>query len=387
LSSFQTRGQGAARGGHRRRAGVIVISANTCWNIVHFRSALVRALVAAGSRVVVVAPPDEQTPTLKDLGAEFVPIAVASSGLSVSQDLALLSRYTAIMRRLRPDAYLGFTIKPNIYGSLAANLVGARVINNVTGLGTAFLSRGWLKTLASALYRVAFARSHTVFFQNSADLDLFVARRLVRRAQAALVPGSGIDLDKFKLAADRSGPTSDFRFLMIGRLLWDKGVGEFVAAARQLRASRAKVRFQLLGQLGADNRTAVSREQLAGWLEEGIVDYLGSTEDVRPYIEAADCLVLPSYREGLPRVLLEGSAMGKPVIATDVPGCRDVVEHRRTGLLCEVRSAEALAAAMREMVELAPAERANMGARGRERVEQEFCETKVIERYMAALGA
>jgi glycosyltransferase involved in cell wall biosynthesis len=174
---------------------------------------------------------------------------------------------------------------------------------------------------------------------------------------------------------------------MIGRLLWDKGIGEFVAAARQLRSSHAHARFQLLGQLGADNRTAVSQEQLAGWLDESIVDYLGSTDDVRPYIEAADCLVLPSYREGLPRVLLEGSAMGKPVIATDVPGCRDVVEHRRTGLLCEARSAEALAAAMREMIELAPAERANMGARGRARVEQEFCQTKVVERYMAALGA
>jgi glycosyltransferase involved in cell wall biosynthesis len=217
-------------------------------------------------------------------------------------------------------------------------------------------------------------------------MELFLGRKLVREDQAALLPGSGISLDKFKPAAHPQAETSNFRFLLIGRLLWDKGVGEFIEAARLVRASHPQARFQLLGQLGADNRTAVPPVQLASWVNEGTVEYLGTTDDVRPFIQAADCLVLPSYREGLPRVLLEGSAMGKPVIATDVPGCRDVVQHRQTGLLCAVRSAEALAAAMIEMMELAPAERADMGARGRMRVEHEFCETKVVERYMAALS-
>jgi glycosyltransferase involved in cell wall biosynthesis len=377
------------RAGACGRGPVVVISANSCWNIVNFRSALVTALVREGKRVVVIAPPDEHSPALAGLGAEFLPIDIASSSLSVRRDLKLLARYTAIMRSLRPSAFLGFTIKPNIYGSLAAQSVGARVINNITGLGTAFLSSGWLKTLASSMYRVALRRSHTVFFQNQADMALFLDRRLVRQDQARLLPGSGINLDRFKPAAAAGGAdaAADFRFLLIGRLLWDKGVGEYVEAARQVRATHPQARFQLLGPLGADNRTAVSAGQLAQWLGEGNVDYLGGTDDVRPFVEAADCLVLPSYREGLPRSLLEGSAMGKPVIATDVPGCRDVVDHGRTGLLCAVRSPAALAGAMRQMLELPPAERARMGARGRERVEQEFCESMVLERYLGALSA
>ena len=384
--SSETKAPGLAPG-DRRHSGPVVIAANSCWNIVNFRSALVAALLREGRDVLVLAPPDEYVPALEALGAHFIPVEVESSSLSVTGDLKLLLRYAAIMRRVRPSAFLGFTIKPNIYGSLAAQAVGARVINNITGLGTAFLSTGWLRTLASALYRVALRRSHTVFFQNGSDLQLFLKRRLVRQDQARLLPGSGLDLERFRPSPAAAGAADDFRFLLIGRMLWDKGVGEFVEAARRVRASHPQARFQLLGALGADNRTAVPEDQLGKWLDEGVVEYLGSTSDVRPFVEAADCLVLPSYREGLPRSLLEGSAMGKPVIATDVPGCRDVVDHGRTGLLCAVRSAEALASAMRQMIDLSPAERAIMGAAGRARVEQEFCETKVLERYLGALNA
>ena len=384
--SSETKAPGLAPG-DRRHSGLVVIAANSCWNIVNFRSALVAALLREGRDVLVLAPPDEHVPALEALGAHFIPIEVASSSLSVTGDLKLLLRYAAIMRRVRPSAFLGFTIKPNIYGSLAAQAVGARVINNITGLGTAFLSTGWLRTLASSLYRVALRRSHTVFFQNGSDLQLFLKRRLVRQDQARLLPGSGLDLERFRPSPAAAGAADDFRFLLIGRMLWDKGVGEFVEAARRVRASHPQARFQLLGALGADNRTAVPEDQLGKWLDEGVVEYLGSTSDVRPFVEAADCLVLPSYREGLPRSLLEGSAMGKPVIATDVPGCRDVVDHGRTGLLCAVRSAEALASAMRQMIDLSPAERAIMGAAGRARVEQEFCQSKVLERYLGALNA
>lgn len=378
-------GEAASSGAPGGGAGIIVLSANSCWNILNFRASLIRALIDSGHRVVVVAPQDSYSVAISNLGAAFVPMAMNSSGLSIREDLGLVLRYLRLFRAMRPAFYLGFTIKPNIYGSLAARAAGARVINNVSGLGTAFIKRGLLTRVVSALYRLSFRGSEKVFFQNRDDLDLFVAKRLVAAGKADLLPGSGIDLEHFKPSAQQREPGS-FRFLFVGRLLWDKGVGEYVEAARRVRGDHPGVSFQMLGQLGAINRTAVPSSELARWRAEGIVDYLGESDDVRGAISQADCIVLPSYREGLPRALLEGSAMGKPVIATDVPGCRDVVAHGGTGYLCEVRSASSLSDAMLKILHASDAERSAMGAKGREKVELEFCQSRVIAKYLAAVG-
>jgi glycosyltransferase involved in cell wall biosynthesis len=372
-----------------REAPAIVMSANSSWNIVNFRGGLMRALRNRGYRIIVAAPDDKHTSRLAEYGASFVPVPMNSSGLSVVEDLRLLLRYLTIFREIKPFAYLGFTAKPNIYGSLAARAVGAKVINNVSGLGTVFIKRGPLTTLLVQLYRLSFRTSARVFFQNREDLELFVANRTVRPQQAELLPGSGVDLARFQpgqgARAIGSGP-GPFRFLLVGRLLWDKGVAEYVEAARQVRKSHPEVRFQMLGPVGVDNRTAVPSASLERWRAEAIIDYLGESDDVRVAMEQADCIVLPSYREGLPRTLLEGSAMGKPLIATDVPGCRDVVVDGETGYLCEVRSANSLASAMLKMLEAPAAERLEMGKRGRRKVEQEFCESLVIAKYLDALG-
>lgn len=366
-------------------APTVVISANSSWNIVNFRGGLIRALRNAGYRIVVVAPEDEHTPRLGDLGADFVPVPINSTGLSVAEDLRLALRYLKIFRELRPAAYLGFTAKPNIYGSWAARAVGARVINNVSGLGTVFIKRGPLTTLVAQLYRFSFRSSSTIFFQNRDDMELFVRSGIVRRDQAELLPGSGVDLERFKQRqpVPVSGP---FRFLFVARLLWDKGIAEYVEAARIVRRSHPEVAFQILGPVGANNRTAVPSSTVERWRAEKVIEHLGASDDVRTAIEQADCIVLPSYREGLPRALLEGSAMGKPLIATDVPGCRDVVVEGETGYLCAARSADSLAAAMLKMLDTPAAERLRMGAAGRRKVEQEFCETRVIAKYLEALG-
>jgi glycosyltransferase involved in cell wall biosynthesis len=293
--------------------------------------------------------------------------------------------YLKLFRRLRPSAYLGFTVKPNIYGSLAARAVGAKVINNISGLGTAFIKQGFLTTLVAQLYRFSFRNSSTIFFQNADDMKLFVDKGLVRQEQVDLLPGSGVDLERFKprQASRAPGP---FRFLLVGRLLWDKGVGEYVEAARLVRKVHPETVFQMLGPIGSINRTAVPSDEIERWWAEGVVDYLGSSDDVRMAMEQADCIVLPSYREGLPRSLLEGSAMGKPLIATDVPGCRDVIADGETGYLCEARSARSLAVAMMKMLDTPAVERSSMGARGRLKVEKEYCETRVISKYLVALG-
>jgi glycosyltransferase involved in cell wall biosynthesis len=363
----------------------IVISINAAWNIVNFRLGLIRALRAAGHEVIAVAPPDGYSDRLDALGIPYVPIAMDKKGLSPLGDLLLLGRYWRLLRRLKPDLFLGYTAKPNIYGSIAAHAVGARVINNVSGLGTAFIKDGLLTRIVSTLYRFAFRRSATIFFQNEEDLALFVEKKLARPDQARLLPGSGVDLDRFRPPpppAAGDGVT----FLLVARLLWDKGVGEFVEAARRVGAMRPQARFQLLGFLDVANRTAVPRADVEQWVAEGTVEYLGEADDVRPYLAAAGCVVLPSYREGLPRTLLEAAAMAKPLIATDVPGCRQVVTDGVNGLLCAPRDAGSLAAAMVAMIDASPERRIQWGQAGRDRIEREFDERIAAARYIEAIN-
>ncbi len=364
----------------------MLISINAAWNIVNFRSGLIRALQGAGFRVVALSPRDGYSGRLAGMGVDFHPIEMDRQGLSPVRDLLLLWRYWWAFRRLRPDIFLGFTAKPNVYGSLAARVLGIRVVNNVSGLGTAFIRGGLLSRIVSLLYKIAFRRSATIFFQNGEDRDLFVAGGIVRPDQARLLPGSGIDLDRFRPAAP-SAAGAGFTFLLIARLLWDKGVAEYVEAARRVRRDSPNARFQLLGFLDVPNRTAVSRGDVEAWVEEGIIDYLGETEDVRPFIAASDCVVLPSYREGLPRTLLEAGAMARPVIATDVPGCRQAVEDGVNGFLCAARDAASLAGAMTRMIGLDRDQRARLGAEARAKVEREFDERIAVARYLDAVAA
>lgn len=361
----------------------IAVSINASWNILNFRAGLMKALRAQGFDVAAAAPDDGYAGRLAELGCRHVPLIMDNKGTNPLRDAALFLRYLGFMRRERPDVYLGWTIKPNVYGSLAAHMLGIPVVNNVSGLGTAFIRDTWITRIVKQLYRTALRRSACVFFQNGEDRDLFVTLGLVRAEQTRLLPGSGIDLDRFVPAACTTRATGDGPvFLLIARLLWDKGVGEYVEAARQVRAKWPTAQFRLLGFLDVENRTAVPRETVEGWRREGLIDYLGAADDVRPHIAAADCVVLPSYREGAPRSLLEASAMARPVITTDVPGCRDVVTDGITGLMCRPRDAEDLAVKMLTLAAMTPEARATMGAAGRARMEREFDERIVIECYL-----
>ena len=366
-------------------APTAVIAANSGWNILNFRRPVIESLRAAGWRVVGLAPDDGSAADIRSLGVDFIPVRVDSSGLSPLRDGRLFLDYLRILRSLRPQAFLGFTVKPNIYGSLAAGMLGLKVVNNISGLGTAFLRPGPLNWLVSRLYRLALRRSSTIFFQNSNDLDLFVGQGLARPGQARLIPGSGIDLERFRPQAMPSVESGPFRFLFIGRLLRDKGLVEYAEAARLLASRWPNAECAILGFAGSDNRSAVPIAEVERWQAEGIVTYLGETDDVRPFITEAHCVVLPSYREGLPRSLLEAAAMARPMIASDVPGCREIVSDGVTGFLCEARSPGSLARAMEAMLRLDEAERAAMGARARRKVEQGFDQALVAQAYSEAL--
>jgi glycosyltransferase involved in cell wall biosynthesis len=315
------------------------------------------------------------------MGARFRPIAMRAAGTSLIEDGRLLRDYISLLRAERPALFLGFTAKPNIYGSLAARIVGVPVAATVSGLGSAFLQGGLLGGLLLRLYRVALARARSILFQNEADRDLFLARRIARPGQVRLVPGSGIDLDRFAPAP--GDPHDELRFLLIARLLLDKGIADYVSAARIVRRDYPTARVQLLGGPGGDNPSAVPQADLTRWAAESIVEVLGVRDDVRPEIAAADCIVLPSYREGLPRSLLEGAAMARPLVASDVPGCREVIDDGVNGFLCTVKSPDSLAAAMLRIAAMRPDQRAAMGAAGRRKVAAEFDQRLVAEAYLA----
>jgi glycosyltransferase involved in cell wall biosynthesis len=364
---------GASAGGH------ILMTVNAAWNLVNFRSALIRALIADGYRVTALAPHDEHASKLEAMGCRFIPLRMNNKGASPFEDAALLMRFTSVLRRERPSVVLGYTIKNNIYGALAARSLSIPFIPNVTGLGTAFIHQSALNRIVRKLYAVAFRDLPVVFFQNTDDRALFVEGGLVDRRRAEVLPGSGIDLEHFAPARLRRQDT--VRFLLVARLLWDKGIGEYVTAARAVRRTHPKTEFLLLGPAGVDNRTAIPLETVASWEAEGVVRYLGAVQDVRPQIGGSDCVVLPSYREGTPRTLLEAAALARPVIATDVPGCRQVVDPGRSGLLCSPRDSESLATQMRTMIEIGHEGRAAMGSAGRRKMERDYDVSRVVQAY------
>ena len=373
-------------GGVSLKSTKVVIASNSAWSIVNFRAGLIRALMDAGCEVIAVAPPDEYVARLPELGCRYLPLKIDSKGTHPGRDLLLLWRLWRLLRRERPDAYLGYTVKPNVYGSLAARALGIPVINNITGLGAAFVRQNWLTLLVRGLYWLALARSMRVFFQNEDDRRLFIEGGLVQPKKTDRLPGSGIDLERFKLTplfANRRR----FRFLLLCRMLWEKGVGEYVEAARVVKRCFPNADFCLLGPLDVQNPSAISRCQMDAWIAEGVVRYLGESNDVRAEIAEADCIVLPSYyREGIPRTLLEAAAMGRPIITTDAVGCREVVKDGVNGFLCRVRDEDDLAEKMERMLALSREERSEMGRHGREKMEREFDERLVIDRYIEVIS-
>ncbi len=361
----------------------VVISYNTARYLYRFRIGIVRALIERNHKVVVVAPWDDYSPRLRDLGCDVYDIPMDNKGSNPLADARTLLAYRKIYRKIQPDLALHFTIKPNIYGTLAARSLDVPCINMVTGVGTAFIHDSLLTRIVEKLYKLSQFWPEKIFFQNMDDLGLFINRGLVPAEKVERLSSSGINLSQFAAAP----PTNNVApiFLLIGRMLKDKGVIEFVEAARLLKVRYPDVRFQLLGQLDVVNRTAISREQMAIWCSDGGVEYLGETDDVRPYIAHADCVVLPSYREGLSRTLLEAAAMARPIVATDVPGCREVIDDGQSGYLCKVRNVDDLASKLEHVLVQSDEQRAEMGRQGREKMRREFDEQIIVRRYLEVI--
>ncbi|WP_321283469.1 glycosyltransferase family 4 protein [uncultured Vibrio sp.] len=360
----------------------VAISANTSWYLYNFRRNTITALLDAGYQVVAIAPKDDYSPKIEALGAVFYHIKIDQGGTNPIKDIGTFFSFIKIFKSVKPDVVLNFTPKNNIYGTLAGHFVGSKSVNNIAGLGMVFIKESITAKLARFLYKVSQRKADKIFFQNEDDRKLFLDNKLADVSITDRLPGSGVDLTRFTLQpADNDGVV---RFLLIARLLYDKGIGHYVDAARTLKAKYGdSVEFQLLGFVGVNNPSAVTESEMQTWVDEGIVNYLGVSDSVEEDIAKVDCMVLPSfYREGVPKSLLEAGAMGKPIVTTDNVGCRETVDDGINGYLCELRSTESLAEKLELMIQMTHEQRLEMGRQSRLKIEREFDEQIVINKYL-----
>ncbi len=366
-------------------SSTVALVTNSTFNVTNFRWGLVTALRAAGHRVVVIAPAGPEAGEIRAAGMHFEPLGFLDrSGLNPLANLVLIRELAKLYRKYEVDTALLYTAKPVIFGTLAARWAGVRSVCTLTGLGFAYIRGGGWQLLMDRLYKTALHRADWVFFHNPDDRTEFLARKLVSSGRSSVVGGSGVNLDHFPPVDFTQADTN--HFLFIGRLLTDKGVREFVAAARSVRKTHPGAHFTIIGGPDGGNPAGISGYEATEWGQQAGIHYLGPVRDVRPHLATAGVVVLPSYREGLPRTLLEAAATGRPLLATDVPGCREICLPGKTGWLVPARNAAALAEAMRTALATPRDRLAELGENGRRLVEERFSEAAVIAAYLAKVS-
>ncbi len=364
----------------------VLLVVNADWYFWSHRLRLAKALQASGCEVVVAAAPERgYARKIEEQGLRFIPLPLLRRSTAIHRELVTLHALFATYRRERPDLVHHVTIKPVLYGSLVARAVGIpRVINAIPGLGYMFLGhgwRGWLRRRAASLgYRLALHGDWVrVIFQNPDDRVLFVSRGLVPERRALVLRGAGVDVDRFGPGPEPAGIPV---VLLASRLLWDKGLRELIEATRRLKRERVTCRVVLVGAPDPENPKSVPPETIRAWEAEGLIEWWGLREDMPEILRAANLVVLPSYREGVPKILLEAAACGRAIVATDVPGCREIVRDGENGMLVPPRDVDRLTTAIRTLLS-DPFLRAEMGARGRKIVVDEFSDEQVVTQTLA----
>ena len=365
----------------------VAFVANTSWSIYNFRLGIIKQLQDYGIKVLVIAPKDQFTAKLVAEGVDFEHFYLDNHGTNPLNDIQSFLALVSIYKKHHLEFIFHYTIKPNIYGSLAASWCRIPCISVTTGLGklTSFSGK-LLQWFILKLYKVGLKGCKEVWFLNESDRQFFLEKKLIPKRKAIILNSEGVNTSKFcPINFDlKSGPII---FLLAGRMLWEKGVGEYIAAARIIRQKYPNIQFHLLGFIDTTDPNGIQPKQVANWQKEGVVNYLGETTDVRPYIDEADCVVLPTfYKEGISRILLEAAAMGKPIIASDQVGCREVIEDGISGFLCPPKDTSALVQRMERIILMEENERYRMGWKGREKVIKEFDESLIIDTYLSKLN-
>ncbi len=360
----------------------ILFSSNVAWSIYLFRRSLLQSLRNHGHDIYTVAKKDDYSDKLEKEGFKFTPININNNSKNPIKDIILIKNYISIYRKIKPDIILQNAIKPNIYGTIAAGFLGIPTLNNISGLGTLFIKESLATKVAKLLYKMSQKMATTVFFQNPYDRKLFLDNKLVIANKAKLIPGSGVDTQKFHPRLNINNYNKSFEFLFIARLIKDKGLDEYLEASKILKKKYgSKITCSILGPFYLANETAITPNELQIYQDENIINYLGETDEVQNEIAHTDVVVLPSYREGLSKVLIEAAAMEKPIVTTNVPGCKDVVDDGYNGYLCQVKDAEDLADKMEYIYLLDSNTLQQMGKNARQKVLDVFDERIIINIY------
>jgi glycosyltransferase involved in cell wall biosynthesis len=349
--------------------------------VIGFRKDLVNALKQNGYHIYILGSYEDGRQPIDDERL----IDIGSTKLS-NTPWYIIKLLKALIK-INPDICLTFNMRPTIYTNLLTFILRIPTISNITGIGALFESKSISYKIARILYKIALRNPLKVFFQNTTDSTEFLARKYVRQLQVCNIPGSGVKTDVF-VPLPKSNNISDFTFLMVARLLKDKGIYEYVEAASKIKKKYPNTIFQVLGRLwvGKGNTDVVTQSQLENWIKDGIISQFELTNDITRFYKDSDCVVLPSYREGTANVLLEAASMERPLIATDVPGCKEIVEDGINGYICEPKSVESLVNVMEKMLLLNADERVSMGQRGRVKVVKEYDKSIVIEQYLAVIN-
>ncbi|WP_420317887.1 glycosyltransferase family 4 protein [Ekhidna sp.] len=356
----------------------IAFVANTCWNIYNFRKGLVQYFLSKGDSVIVLAPKDVYTSQIQEWGVKWFETAIKGTGTNPVEDIRYFLKIKSIFNRERPDVVLSYTIKSNIYSSLACKMNRIPIICNVSGLGTVFLVKGFVGKMAMKLYRIAFRSADFVFFQNKDDKKLFLSHVEIQEKRTGILPGSGINLTQFQQVP--LPKHQHIQFIMISRMIVEKGVRDFAEAAYHFK-NHDEVKFTLVGKLDEGHSRSIKKPELDKWISDGVLEYMDHSDKIHELISNSDVVVLPSYREGTPRTLLEGAAMGRPLLTSNVPGCRDVVRDGYNGFLFRVKNPKNLIDKIKLFITLNEKEKQQLANNSRTHVEEFFDEKIVIDKY------
>lgn len=348
----------------------ILILANNDVGLYQFRRELIEELLKE-HEVTIALPYGKLIEPLKEAGCSFTDIPIERRGMNPVNDLTLFSRYLRLIKQEKPGFIITYTIKPNVYGGLAARLLKVPYAANITGLGTAFENKGLLRTFVVGLYKVALRKAKVVFFENSENLQLFFDEKIVKKEQSCLLNGAGVNLEHFQVTEYPGG--DETKFLFVGRVMKEKGIEELFAAMKMLIDEGYKCSLDVVGELEEDYSKTIKKNEAEGWLH-----YHGYQEDVRPFYAACHCFVLPSWHEGMANTNLEAAASGRPVITSNVHGCLEAVEDGVTGFLCKKQNTDDLFIIMRKFMGLSHNVRKTMGLAGRKRMEEAFDKNKVV---------
>ena len=362
---------------------IIVFTSNTSWYLYNFQLLNMLNLQSKGYQIYCISPKDKYSAKLEDNGCKFLNITMQNHGLNPIKDYLTYRQYRKFYKNIKPLIICSFTIKTNIYSTTAAGKLGIKVINNVSGLGTVFVKTNFITKIVIAMYKYAMQYSSHIFFQNKENQQLFCSKVNVK--SFSFLPGSGVDTNAFKpiVKTENTGKNEKNKkttFLLVARLLWEKGIGEYFEAAKKIYEKSNQVCFLLLGEL-CQGKLCIPKHTIEQWNREPFFQYLGATDNVKQYLAQADCVVLPSYAEGTPRSLLEAASMAKPIVTTDAPGCRNVVDDGITGYLCKLKSVEDLAKKIILFLELSELEKSKMGKMGREKIVKNYDVQLVIKQY------